>query len=95
MISGALYHLVATYPVISFSVGLAKPKSKIFSSQSSFTAMLDGFKSCKKDKHSVRKSNKEKKERYSSISTLYELMMDRKMGREYARVTYLIHVGIP
>ncbi len=38
-------HLVATYPVISFSVGLASPKSRIFSSQSSFTAMLEGFKS--------------------------------------------------
>lgn len=39
-------HLVATYPVISFSVGRAKPKSNIFNSQSSLTAILDGFKSC-------------------------------------------------
>jgi hypothetical protein len=38
-------NLVATYPVISVSVGLAKPKSRILSSQSSFTAILDGFKS--------------------------------------------------
>jgi hypothetical protein len=53
MISGALYHLVATYPVISFSVGLAKPKSKILSSQSSFTAMFDGFKSLKEIKFKI------------------------------------------
>lgn len=39
------YHLVATYPVISVSVGRAKPKSKILNSQSSLTAMLEGFKS--------------------------------------------------
>lgn len=61
IISGARYHLVATYPVISLSVALAKPKSKIcrttitilldelpiitLNSQSSFTAMLLGFKS--------------------------------------------------
>ena len=35
------------YPVISFSVGLARPKSKIFSSQSSLTAMLEGLRSLK------------------------------------------------
>ena len=46
---GKLYcdDLTITYPVISFSVGLARPKSKIFSSQSSLTAILDGLRSLK------------------------------------------------
>lgn len=41
-------YLVATYPVISVSVGLARPKSSIFNSQSSFTAIFEGFKSYNK-----------------------------------------------
>ena len=45
MISGARYHRVATYPVISASVGRARPKSSIFRSQSSFTARLEGLRS--------------------------------------------------
>ncbi len=41
------YHNI-NYPVISVSVGRAKPKSRILSSQSSLTAMLEGFKSLQK-----------------------------------------------
>ena len=37
MISGALYQRVATYPVISSSVWRARPKSKIYTSQNTFT----------------------------------------------------------
>ena len=52
MISGALYHLVATYSVMypAFSSGstlkpLAKPKSQILSSQSALTRRLPGLRS--------------------------------------------------
>ena len=53
MISGALYHLVATYSVRlppMCSSGTAskprlKPKSQIFNSQSEFTNRLPGFRS--------------------------------------------------
>ena len=44
-----------THPVISVSVGLANPKSRIFNSQSSLTAMLEGFKSLQ-NKRNQRKS---------------------------------------
>lgn len=52
MISGALYHRVATYSVkwVTFSSGsaskpLAKPKSHILSSQSAFTRRFPGLRS--------------------------------------------------
>ncbi|KNC31007.1 hypothetical protein FF38_10516 [Lucilia cuprina] len=51
IISGALYHLVATYSVIALtaceysSKPLAKPKSQILTSQSALTNKLPGFKS--------------------------------------------------
>ena len=41
--------LMCIYPVISFSVGLARPKSNIFSSQSSLTAIFEGLRSLKKN----------------------------------------------
>ncbi len=54
MISGALYHLVATYSVMKpklFSleaIDLANPKSQIFKSQFEFNKRFEGFKSlCK------------------------------------------------
>ena len=37
-----------SHPVISASVGRARPKSSIFKSQSSFTAKLEGFRSLKR-----------------------------------------------
>ena len=43
-----------THPVISVSVGLANPKSRIFNSQSSLTAMLEGFKSLQNTKESQK-----------------------------------------
>lgn len=48
---------MATYPVISVSVGRAKPKSKIFNSQSSFTAMFEGFKSYLNEKIGISKQH--------------------------------------
>lgn len=64
-------HRVATYPVISFSVGRASPKSKIFSSQSSFTAMLDGLRSCQIEKW----------EEFDSSIRFFQLKTNRKFER--------------
>ena len=52
MISGALYHLVATYSVMNPTASCspekalrARPKSQILRSQLAFRSKLDGFKS--------------------------------------------------